>query len=86
MLGLPKHVFIKISKCLLHNDNRNLLAAAVEQIGVEKHQNDIFMKGMKYTKKSCPEKRLIRCVAAGNMERKDVLDLTEKDAEYMGSK
>lgn len=55
----------------------------MQEIGVDENYGNVFMRGMQYAKKSSLEKRLLRCVAVGNMKREDALSVIRDDVEMI---
>lgn len=81
LVRIVKNMLLKVSESFLPNDAKGLLAAAMREISVDEHYGNIFMRGMQYAKRSSLEKRLLRCVAVGNMKREDALSVIKDDVE-----
>lgn len=83
LIRILRNILLKVTELVLPNDSKKLLSAAVEAAGVANHQDDIFVKDLRCVRKSCLEKRLLRCVAVSNMRRENSLRGNRSDVQEL---
>lgn len=81
LVRILRNILVKVTESFLPNDTKALLSEAVEADGVERHHDAIFLKELRCARKASLKKRLLRCVAVGNMKRTDAPRVIRSDVQ-----
>lgn len=82
LLRVASNIVYKVMDTFLRSDGRGLLKAVMERTGLHRDEHGVLGRALSLSKTGCMEKRLLRCIAVGNLGREDATKLICDDVDY----